>query len=90
MTSTQSQYRHSGTSRPVQLLIHRSERQQDKDGHKEYVSIVKLPVNKARRFLFQSISRRNCKPSNFTLEFPRERSVFHEEALRLVEQADEV
>jgi len=71
------------------LLIHRSERQQDKDGHKEYVYIAKLPVNKARGFLFQSVSRRNCKPNNFTctLEFPRERSVFHEEAL--VEQADE-
>jgi len=51
------------------------------------VYIAKLPVNKARGFLFQSVSRRNCKRSNFTLEFPRERSVFHEEAL--VEQADE-
>lgn len=69
------------------MLIHRSERQQDKDGQKEYVYITKLPVNKARGFLFQSVSRRNCEPSNFTLEFPRERSVFHEEAL--VEQADD-
>jgi len=70
------------------LLIHRSERQQDKDGHKEYVYIAKLPVNKARGFLFQSVSRRNGKSSNFsTLEFPRERSVFHEEPV--VEQADE-
>lgn len=44
-TSIESQCRHGGTSRPVQLQIHRSERQQDKKDHNKYMSVVKLPVN---------------------------------------------
>ena len=90
-TSTESQYRHSGTSTPVQLQIHRSERQQDKEGHKKYVSVVKLHVSKASKTILVSVvSRQNCEPSKLRLQFPRESSVFHEEALRLVEEADEL